>query len=329
MSSEVSPGTALTVYVPDTLRGRAAVWASMPADARRREAMRAAGDHDEEALISLAIGYTLLAGRQHGSASVHTLLAYRAGVRCLLAHWREENILHPSPDAGDRYIAALSVDHAAGTCAARLAAGGALYRALRWARATGADPFAGVHAPRDRTPRHERRRPYSDVQVQAIAAACDDRMRTLVLLCAHAGLRIAEALALQWGDVNLAAGTLRVVSGKGRKARTVHLSATLAGELTAASSRPRAGTGPVIVREGGEPARDASWLRRRLTIACRRAGVPYLGFHALRHTAGTRLARETGNLQLVAAHLGHADVSTASIYAKWSDHQLADAVGTW
>jgi integrase len=57
--------------------------------------------------------------------------------------------------------------------------------------------------------------------------------------------------------------------------------------------------------------------------------VTYRGFRSLRHSADTRLARQTGNLQLVAAHLDHADVSTAAAYAKWSDDTLREAVRNW
>ncbi|WP_425514242.1 tyrosine-type recombinase/integrase [Deinococcus aestuarii] len=45
--------------------------------------------------------------------------------------------------------------------------------------------------------------------------------------------------------------------------------------------------------------------RGRLRTLCKREGIPYLGLHALRHTAGTRLVRAGFPLQDVAEHLGH------------------------
>jgi len=48
----------------------------------------------------------------------------------------------------------------------------------------------------------------------------------------------------------------------------------------------------------------------------------YRGYHALRHSAGTRLTREGASLEDVARHLGHAALETARSYAKWSDHAL-------
>jgi len=321
--------TALALYRAPTLRGRALAFAELAPDQRRREAAAAAASHDAGGLVELTIAYLLVRGRQHEAASDHTLRSYAAGVRALLRAWTSENLLHPSADAGDRFMSALSADHAPATCAARLAAASALYRALAWCKATTAEPFAGVAAPRDRTPRHERRRPYTDEQVASIVAAADDRLITIILLTAHGGLRIAEALALRWRDWSADNATLRVRSGKGRKARTVHVSGSLRAALDRAAAKHYAWDGAIVEREDGAPAIDASWLRRRLALAAAAAGVPYLGWHAFRHTAGTRLARETGNLQLVAAHLGHADVSTAAIYAKWSDSQLAAQVAAW
>jgi integrase/recombinase XerC len=151
--------------------------------------------------------------------------------------------------------------------------------------------------------------------------------RALILLCAHGGLRIAEALSLYWPEVDLPRGHLRVAAGKGRKARTVRLSASLVAALKAI--HPADNQGPVIATADGTPYADPTVPRRRLRQLCARAGVTYMSFHSLRHTAGTRLARESGNLQLVAAHLGHADVSTAAIYAKWSDESLRKAVQDW
>ena len=329
MEQEGKTSTDLVVYVAPGLRDRAEQWSSMPADERRRSAMIAASMHDAGALGELTVAFLLLHGRQHAAASDHTIRAYATGVRRLLLEWEQENLLHPSLDAGDRYISSLSMGHAASTCSARLAAGAALYHALQWSHATTADPFAGVKAPRNRTPRHERRHPYSDAQVAAIAGEADDRLRLLILLCAHAGLRIAEAQALRWADVHVTGAYLRIQHGKGGKDRTVYLSHTLQALLELEQAKDPDPTRQVVERADGQPSRDASWLRRRLRIACALAGVEYLGWHAFRHTAGTRLARETGNLQLVAGHLGHADVSTAAIYAKWSETALADQVATW
>ncbi len=81
---------------------------------------------------------------------------------------------------------------------------------------------------------------------------------------------------------------------------------------------------------------DEAWRARikRLGAAARlpeaeEAGIPYRGIHALRHTCGTRLVRETGNLEMAARHLGHSSIETTRVYAKWSDEGLNNTVGGW
>jgi len=62
---------------------------------------------------------------------------------------------------------------------------------------------------------------------------------------------------------------------------------------------------------------------------CRRAKVTYRGLHSLRHHAGTRLYRETDNLDAVARLLGHSSLETARVYAKWADESTREVLGKW
>jgi integrase len=319
---------AMIAYEPIDPLARAQAWAAMTPGERRRRATAACQYRDRAALGELLIGYMLAKSRARAQSSPHTMESYNLALTSLLIQWPEEPLLHPSPDAGDRFVTALSREGCKpSTVAARLAGAKAFYRALRWCRATDADPFADVRSPRDATPRHERRYPYSESDIAALLDVAIGTDRVLILLCGHAGLRIAEALDLRWTDIDLPHGRLRVTAGKGRKDRTVILSASLLAALRALE--PAGDQAHVICSIEGLPFADPTVPRRHLQRMCRQAGVTYLGFHSLRHSAGTRLARQTGNLQLVAAHLGHADVSTAAIYAKWSDDTLRKAVQDW
>ena len=47
--------------------------------------------------------------------------------------------------------------------------------------------------------------------------------------------------------------------------------------------------------------------------------------HTLRHTAATSLRQQTGDARLVAAYLGHSDLSTVSRYAHVADDELHQA----
>ena len=56
---------------------------------------------------------------------------------------------------------------------------------------------------------------------QIIEACKDKRDQAFILLMIDSGLRLSEVIALNWGDVDVNTGIIKVVSGKGRKARIV------------------------------------------------------------------------------------------------------------
>ena len=62
----------------------------------------------------------------------------------------------------------------------------------------------------------------------------------------------------------------------------------------------------------------------------RRAGLPELHPHALRHAYGVELHRRTGgNLRLVQEHLRHADIQTTTVYTRVTQHELQQAVSVF
>jgi integrase len=54
-------------------------------------------------------------------------------------------------------------------------------------------------------------------EVSRVLAACNIRDRALILLMVDSGLRRAEACALNWGDLDISSGLVRVARGKGGK----------------------------------------------------------------------------------------------------------------
>src|SRR5690606_34175925 len=56
-------------------------------------------------------------------------------------------------------------------------------------------------------------------QLQQIIKACNVRDRAIVLFMADSGLRRSETLNLNWGDVNMENGLVKVRQGKGKKDR--------------------------------------------------------------------------------------------------------------
>ncbi|ALW88823.1 tyrosine-type recombinase/integrase [Deinococcus actinosclerus] len=314
----------ITPYLGDRL-AQARALAGLTDEALRVRAITAARDKSGEDLWALTLAYLSSDTSAGVRLSPHTLRAYRKGVEVLLDHATSNawNLLHPGRREPGLYVAALSASGLKpATVQARVAAAGALYRALRWAGATDADPFADVKRPKDRTKGVVKNPPYRAEFVQAMLEVADPREAALLLLLTHAGLRIAEALAVEWAHVNLPARRLLVAHGKGDKARFVPLSARLREALETLRAEAAAPQGFVLPWRAYSTAYERL---QRVALACGRAHE-FRGFHAGRKYAGTQLYATVKDFTRVAGFLGHEQVDTTRRYVELPEDDLADAV---
>ncbi len=317
MSADLLP------YTADRL-AQARALAGLSDEALRVRAVTAARDKHPADLWDLTLAY--LSSETHAGMrlSPHTLRAYRKGIEVLLEHAASHawNLLHPGRREPSLYVAALMASGLKpATVQARVAAAGALYRALRWAGATDADPFADVKRPRDRTRGVVKNPPYRADFVQALLAEATPDEQVLLLLLTHAGLRIAEALAVEWSHVDLPRKRLLVAHGKGDKARLVPLSARLREALLA--QRPAAAPSGRVL-----PFRAYSTAYGRLQQLALRCGLEheFRGFHAGRKYAGTQLYAAVKDFTRVAGFLGHEQVDTTRRYVELPEDDLEEAV---
>lgn len=322
------PSSSALVLHRAGLAERAGRYAQLSEDERKRAAAQAVAGQALAPIWELVEAHLTLHGERGARVSAETLRTYRVGVREYLAWAGREavSLLRPKRDAGAAYVRFMEGQGlSAASVRVRLSAARVLYRALRWADLTGAAPFAEVRAAPDRTPRHEKRQPYSEAELDALLAAAAPRERVLLLLGAHTGLRVSELVALEWRDVNLASGELRVRHGKGGKQGRVYASKRLIAALEAWQLEQRLPAGVVL----GYRNPDAA--RHQLGKVAQAAGVDSRGrgVHSLRHYAGTRVYRETRDLKRVADHLRHADVSTSAIYAKHAEDALRETTSGW
>jgi integrase len=76
------------------------------------------------------------------------------------------------------------------------------------------------------------------------------------------------------------------------------------------------------------PSGDRYVYRRKLMHSvCKRAGVPYFGFHAIRHWVASYLYdRKKVSLAVVSKLLGHTNFQTTERYLQLIDPRLRDAI---
>jgi len=182
-----------------------------------------------------------------------------------------------------------------------------------------------------------------------LVATADDRLGPLWVTIATTGCRRGEALALRWSDVQLDNGRAsisRTLSWVGNAAmftepktaasqRVVPLPAPTIAVLREqrkrqAAERLAAGElwndhGLVFAQEDGNPITPGR-VTKMFSRAVKRAGLPYLSPHGLRHTFAT-VALEAGVLtKVVADVLGHSSATiTADLYSHTTEPSTRDA----
>lgn len=174
------------------------------------------------------------------------------------------------------------------------------------------DPAAAL--PRIRAPKC-RPRPLSDAQV-AVALQLPRPWRTAIILALYGGLRVGAVARLYREHVGR---DEMVVHRKGGDTYMVQTHPAIWAEVRSL------GCGPVVpLRRGGRFQPDD--LSARLSDRLAGAGLPGVTLHRFRHTFGTRLLAETGNLRLVQEALGHEDISSTQIYTEVEKGQLRLAI---
>lgn len=179
------------------------------------------------------------------------------------------------------------------------------------------DPTADLQAPRQ--PRAVPRALRAEVVDQLVAGLPDDRARLIVLLEVQEGLRACEVARAEVGDVDFAEQTL-LVRGKGNRERILPLSTQTWQALDEYLAGRPLKSGPLI-RSYSEPWKgiSADHICHLVQRWIRRAGADG-GGHRLRHTMATTLLREVGaDVRDVQLALGHATLTSTSIYLPFSD----------
>jgi len=151
-------------------------------------------------------------------------------------------------------------------------------------------------------------------EVQSLLAACSERAptgvrnRALVALLYASGLRVAEALALAPGELELATGEVRVGPPRRRRAHVFPAAWPYLEAWTLV--RPHLGLparAPLFCTLAGE-ALESSYVRTALARLGRRAGVrKRVHAHGLRHSFAVRVYGAGATLAALTEQLGLAD----------------------
>jgi integrase/recombinase XerD len=173
----------------------------------------------------------------------------------------------------------------------------------------------------------------SEAQVEALLAAPTDdtplgqRDRAMLELMYASGLRVSELVGLKTFHLSLNEGVLRV-TGKGNKERLVPFGqlAREAVNLYIKESRPDILKGQqtddlFVTHHGHGMSRVMFWMLVKKYAVLAGITSP-LSPHTLRHAFATHLLNHGADLRAVQMLLGHADISTTTIYTHVARERL-------
>jgi integrase len=201
-------------------------------------------------------------------------------------------------------------------------------------------------------------RPLSEAEARTFldaAREAEDRFEALYVLAITTGLRRGELLGIRWDDADLDRGTLRVgralvreggryVVGETktkRGRRRVNLTPRTVAALKAhrkrqLEQRVRLASlyedhGLIFASEKGMPLNPENLVKRSFKPLLKRAGLPEIRFHDLRHTCATLLLSRGVHPKIVQELLGHATIAmtldTYSHYLPSMGDQASGAMG--
>jgi integrase len=170
-----------------------------------------------------------------------------------------------------------------------------------------------------------------DEVARLVTAAAPELWQTLILTACKTGLRFSELIALRWTDVDLvhrpavltvcrASVDGHVGATKNNRIRHVPLTSDVAAAVGALSRN-----GDLVFQMNRlEIKRECA--RWRLEQACARAGLPGIGWHGLRHSYASALARRGASLNAIRELLGHQTINMTLRYAHMIPSALNEAV---
>lgn len=221
------------------------------------------------------------------------------------------------------------------------------YRVLRSAlsyaveplKAIPANPFFGVRAPK-----HKSRVMSTWLPEQCglfLKTTRSHRLYPAFVLAIDLGMREGEILALQWPEVDFAAGIVRVhytlqmyngkclgrgetktASGKRELPMTPRVRAALLKRRESLMASGKASVPWVVPNTRGGCILPSNFIRAYTKAVRMVEGLPYIRPHDLRHTHATILAKDGVEAKLLSERLGHASTTTTNIYIHSDlDHQ--------
>ena len=169
-------------------------------------------------------------------------------------------------------------------------------------------------------------------EIGMVLAAAHHTVRPMLQLMIFTGLRKGEVRHLEWSNVDLINRLLHVRPKELWNPKTENSSRTIPlcdpavealGMAQERAEKRQSKSSLVFPGRNGGPLND---IRDGLNGACKRAGVPRIHVHGLRHTFGSQMAMAGADPFAIMKAMGHADIKTTMIYVSLGKSHIREQV---
>lgn len=149
------------------------------------------------------------------------------------------------------------------------------------------------------------------LEVERLRQASPVWLRRIILMLLSTGARLGEVNSLDWSDVDLTAGTVKLRRRKVGDELMMPLAKSLRDELWSMNLEAGGPTkGPVFTALEGRPV-TVEHLARAFRVVTHRLGWPWFKLKTFRKLVATEVWRRTGDARVVQKTLGHSTLWTS------------------
>lgn len=192
------------------------------------------------------------------------------------------------------------------------------------------NPVSGIERP---APPRGRTRFLTEEEASKLLDACrkarNKSLYYFILTLLHTGMRASEAAGLFWRQINFEKRVIYLPDTKNKDSRWVPLTKELVAELSKLRELTGGQDGKMVFLAEGQlqtdrvKARPGIKFREAFDAAKKRAGLPDIHMHDLRHTAASHLIMAGVDIRTLADILGHRTLQMVQRYTHLlHDHKL-------
>jgi integrase/recombinase XerC len=229
------------------------------------------------------------------------------------------------------YLASLAPDRKKISMGRKLAALKGFFRYLATTKRIDKDPLLLINSPKQEKPLPKFLTvddAFHLLDSIKLENGLDQRDRAVLEVFYSTGIRVSELVGLDWADIDIQLGIIRVV-GKGAKERIVPIGAVALKALASYADSVRQqwqvacrGETPVFLNHRGRRITTRS-VARIVEKHLKLAGIQIkMGPHGLRHSFATHLLNGGADLRTIQELLGHVSLSTTQRYTHLNLDQL-------